>query len=99
VKNNKGCINESCEAYKEKIKYKDSETYCSRCGSQLAYVCKKCHRQLSSNNDKNCIRCRAEIEDRRKRIQNAGGKFLGVMIAGGGVLIQVADKLRSSKEE
>ena len=36
----KGCVNEKCVAYKNKVNYKESEEYCSKCGVRLSYVCK-----------------------------------------------------------
>jgi len=53
----KGCGNETCEAHKKKLIYKESESFCSKCGSPLVYVCKDCYTKLSDDTAKYCVRC------------------------------------------
>lgn len=73
----KGCINYSCEAYKKKINYEESDAFCKKCGSPLVYVCKDCHMQLPDDSGEYCIRCLAKREDKKdKRF-----KFLGNILA------------------
>ena len=78
----KGCGNESCEAHEKKLKYKESEAYCSKCGSPLVYVCKDCYTQLRAEDDKYCVRCLAKRKDKFWKISKdtakVGGGTLGV---------------------
>ena len=80
MKKIKGCGNESCEARKNKITYKDSEDFCSKCGSPLVYVCKDCYTQLNDDSEKLCIRCKAKHDDRRETVKRKAAE------AGGGLL-------------
>ncbi len=81
----KGCGNESCETHKKKITYKESEAFCSKCGSPLVYVCKDCYTQLPDNSEKYCVRCVANREDRRdktkKIVAGVGSGAAAVFIA------------------
>ncbi|HOZ37509.1 MAG TPA: hypothetical protein PLH64_02055 [Anaerolineaceae bacterium] len=63
MKKIKGCVNESCEAHIKKLKFKESEIFCSKCGSPLFHVCKDCFFPLPEVNDKYCVRCHAKHED------------------------------------
>ena len=73
MRKNKGCSNESCQAYKKKRNYKETESFCSECGRPLVYVCKKCYKQLPTDAEIYCVRCEAEREDSK----NKGIKFWG----------------------
>ncbi|MGN1348160.1 MAG: hypothetical protein ACI4VI_04380 [Acutalibacteraceae bacterium] len=79
----KSCTNEKCEAYNEKVNKK--ENYCSKCGSQLSYVCKnkKCHTFLEETDGTYCISCQAkkdDAKDKRKSIAvKVGTPILGVV--------------------
>ena len=80
----KSCGNEACEAFKKKITYKETEGFCSKCGSVLAYVCKDCHTQLPDDTKKYCVRCLAEHEDRKdKAIKVVAGVGSGALALGG----------------
>lgn len=72
----KGCSNESCEAHKKKIKYKESEESCSKCRSSLVYVCKDCYTQLPNDTVKYCVRCLAKHTDRKIKVKKVGGRVL-----------------------
>lgn len=78
----KGCGNESCEAYKKKLTYNESEAFCSKCGNPLVYVCKDCYTQLPVDTDKYCVRCAAKHEDRKDKAKK-------VMVSVGGVALAV----------
>lgn len=84
----KGCGNESCEAQKKKITYKESETFCSKCGNPLVYVCKNCHTQLPDNDKKYCVRCFAEHKDRKDKAK----KIVGGALAVGGFILTYGKK-------
>lgn len=78
----KGCSNESCQARQKRITYKESEAFCSRCGTPLIHVCKECYTQLPDGGEKYCVRCRAKHEDgkdkRNKIVVAAGSAILAV---------------------
>ncbi|MPM37614.1 hypothetical protein SDC9_84232 [bioreactor metagenome] len=83
----KGCVNASCEAHNKKITYKESETFCSRCGNPLFYVCKDCYTQLPDDSEKYCIRCLAKHEDSKDKVKKiAASVGSGVVAVGVGVL-------------
>ena len=97
----KGCGNESCEAHKKKITYKESEVFCSKSGSMLIYVCKDCYTQLSDDAEKYCVRCLAKHEDRKDKVKKvAVGVGEGALVVGGVILtygkkvLDVAKKIR-----
>ena len=80
----KGCGNESCEAHKKKITYKDSETFCSKCGDSLVYICKDCYTQMPDDTEKFCVRCLAKHEDRKDKAKKvAAGVGTGALAVGG----------------
>ena len=88
----KGCGNEACEAFKKKITYKEAEAFCSKCGSQLVYVCKDCHTQLPDNAKKYCVRCFAEHEDRKDKAKKVAAGVGGGALALGGVMFKYGKK-------
>lgn len=88
----KGCGKESCEAHKKKITYKNSEAFCSKCGSPLVYVCKDCYTQLPDDTDKYCVRCLAKHEDRKDKTKKVAAGVGGVALAVGGVILTYGKK-------
>ena len=82
----KGCGNESCETHKKKITYKESEAFCSKCGSLLVYVCKDCYTQLSDDTEKYCVRCLAKHEDRKDKAKKVAAGAGGGTLAVGGII-------------
>jgi len=80
----KGCSNDSCKAHKKKIIYKESEGFCSTCGSPLVYVCKDCYTQILKKDTKYCVRCLAKQEDRKDK-----NKKMAVKIGGGALTVGV----------
>lgn len=84
MKVTKGCGNESCVAHKKKEIYKDGESFCSKCGNSLVYVCKDCYTQLQSNGEKYCVRCSAKHDDRKDKAKKV---VVGVVLTVGGVAL------------
>ena len=82
----KGCGNESCTAQKKKITYKESETFCSKCGSPLIYVCKDCYKPLPKDTEKYCVYCRAEHEDKKHKNWKVGTVVASSALVVGGVI-------------
>ena len=89
----KGCGNESCETHKKKITCKESEAFCSKCGSPLVYVCKDCHTQLPDDAKKYCVRCFAEHEDRKDKAKKLAAGVGGGALAVGGVIFTYGKKV------
>lgn len=88
----KGCGNESCVAHKKKITYKETETYCSKCGKSLVFVCKDCYTQLPDDDEKYCVRCNAKHEDRKEEAKKVvAGVGVGAL-AVGGIILKVGKK-------
>lgn len=79
MKRNKGCPDEACEAHVRKIKYKSSDQFCSKCGSELVYVCKGCYTILPNASNKFCTRCISKTEDRKDKFMGAANKIGGGM--------------------
>ena len=88
----KGCGNESCETHKKKITCKESEAFCSKCGSLLVYVCKDCYTQLSDDAEKYCVRCLAKHEDRKDKAKKVAAGVGGGALAVGGVILTYGKK-------
>lgn len=63
----KGCINKDCKSYK-KTPYKDTDNFCSKCGSPLYYVCKDCWMELPDNTQKYCVRCDSIRKDKNDEL-------------------------------
>ena len=88
----KGCGNESCEAHKKKITYKDSETFCSKCGNLLVYICKDCYTQLPDDTKKYCVRCIAKQEDRKDKAKKLVTGVGAGALAVGGIMFKYGEK-------
>ena len=96
----KVCANEPCEAYKKKNAYKDSEVFCSKCGSPLVYVCKDCYTQLPNDTDKYCVRCLAKQDDRKDTAKKIVGVGFGVIAVASVILdcgTKVYDEVKKTK--
>ncbi len=63
----KGCINLNCEAYK-KVKFKDNDKFCTKCGEPLSYVCANCWKVMADNTERYCTICEALREQKKKDI-------------------------------
>lgn len=88
----KGCGTESCEAHKKKVTDKESEIFCSKCGSPLVYVCKDCYTQLPDGTEKYCVRCLAKHEDRKAKVKKVAAGVGGGALAVGSVVLTVGKK-------
>lgn len=80
----KVCINQECPACRKKIAHKEAEAYCSLCGQPLAYICKDCSTQLPNGDEKYCVRCKANHEDkadRRRKIVGGAGAGIAATAA------------------
>ncbi len=88
----KGCITTGCIANKKKIKYKQDDNFCLKCGNPLVEVCKKCYTPLPPNNVQAiCDRCIAEKEDKKDKGAKMAGKA-GAGVAGAAGLAVVGKK-------
>ena len=98
----KGCPNTNCELHRKKTHFNKKDNYCFHCGTKLIYVCKskKCYTFLGENDADYCLKCLAEIEDRKDAIKDnvkkAGGAAIAVgvgVFAKGGEIIKFAGKV------
>lgn len=62
----KCCVNLDCDAYK-KIHYKKNDQFCVKCGSPLSFVCAGCWKPMESDEERYCIGCTTEKEQKRPR--------------------------------
>jgi hypothetical protein len=81
----KGCINENCDAFKQKKIYRLTDKYCKQCGQLLESVCKKCHAKLENSEDKICNKCQENLVER-----NAQGKVKASEVAKNSISIIIA---------
>lgn len=79
----RGCSNPTCQKAQEKAKFKAEENYCPICGSELVFVCAKCHGPLDDEGPRHkiCAGCEATVNDRREKMAD-GAKKVGGVIAG-----------------
>lgn len=77
MKKIKACLNDKCKGKEKKITYKADDTFCTKCGNELFFVCKKCKTtRIDENADSNlCIRCQAEKEDKNEKMKDGAKKF------------------------
>ena len=63
----KGCPNIKCERNSEHYKYKAEDRFCTKCGSELVFMCPKCYGKLADVNSKHklCSKCEALIDDKK----------------------------------
>lgn len=76
----KRCPNNNCKAF-EKTNYGPDLQYCSACGSELVFVCKKCGKKIEDLGSKHtiCASCEADRQDRLDRVADvAKGVATGV---------------------
>ncbi len=93
MRKSKGCANESCEAHKMKIRYKESESFCSKCASPLVYVCKECYTQMPGDTEKFCVRCLAKHKDRIDKAKKVSAKVCVGAVGVGGYIIANGKKI------
>ena len=94
----KGCINKQCIANKKMIKFKKEDSYCSKCGQELFFVCAKCYMVLDDGDGKYCIRCTEERKDKRDdNIKKIGSFAVAVGTVFSIVLANTKDKGKKKK--
>lgn len=76
----KGCINVNCDAYNKKVPA--NERFCSQCGSELMYVCKRknCNKILEETDEAYCIMCMAMRADKREKVVKQAGAVAGAVV-------------------
>ena len=90
----KGCSNPLCQKAERKSKFKAEENFCPICGSELVFVCAKCHGPLEDErpNHKICGGCEAAASDRKAKVIDGGKKMAAstgsVALAVAGVLLR-----------
>lgn len=90
----KGCSNPLCQKAERKSKFKAEENFCPICGSDLVFVCAKCHGPLEDEgpNRKICGGCEAAASDRKAKVIDGGKKMAAsagsVALAVAGVLLR-----------
>lgn len=92
----KGCSDPSCQKAEKKVKFKAEENYCPICGSELVFVCSKCHGPLEDEgpNHRVCSGCEAVANDRKAKAIDGGKKVGGVI---GSVALAVAGFIAKKK--
>lgn len=83
----KACTNESCIAAQKKTKYKEKDSYCSKCGRELLSVCKKCRTALSESDGAFCVECQKIKDEKFEKSFKTLGK--AATCAGAATLIAV----------
>ena len=73
----KGCPNPDCECNRKKHKYTADDRFCTRCGSELVFVCKVCFKKLADEGPQHviCGKCAAERDDRRNDAHKRWANF------------------------
>lgn len=73
----KGCSNPDCQKAEKKVKFKAEENFCPICGSELVFVCAKCHGPLDDEGSEHrvCSSCEATTNDRKAMVIDGGKKF------------------------
>ena len=89
MKANRGCVNPECKAYK-KIKYKDDDNFCSKCGRPLYYVCSDCWKALEDDSETLCLACKTrraqKKAEQKEAIKEGAQAVAGVVVAVGGAV-------------
>lgn len=75
----KGCINKECGAKYKKIKFKEDDLFCPKCGKELTYVCVKCHEPVEEEGKKYCERCQRRIDERNAKVKEGAQKAANVV--------------------
>ena len=92
----KGCPNPECEMNLKKFRYGASDIYCTKCGTELVFVCSKCFSKIEDTgpNHSICVVCEAKSEERKARLIDFGKKAGGVALAAVATLPVAAKKLK-----
>ena len=81
----KGCPNEGCDMNKKKHRFKADDKFCSKCGTELVFVCPKCFSRITDDgpHHKYCALCEAKqvkptpirkVQRAVRHVQHAGKK-------------------------
>ena len=92
IKAKKGCTNPECVMCKKKVHTHKEDSFCPRCGSNLSFVCEKCHTVLENGDTKLCITCQAKKDDADERRKKAFGKAIGPVAVGVSAVVAVVVK-------
>ena len=83
----KGCYNLECERYRKEYKYKDTDNFCTICGSRLIYVCSasRCFKKVTDTENGNtlCVDCKKKHDEQKAKAQQNIAKAKDAVIAGG----------------
>lgn len=90
----KGCVYSECLAKQKKMHYKKDDSFCTKCGRELSYVCKKCHTVMQEKDKGNlCLRCISDKKDKRDQRTKKAVKVGGGIVAVGMAAVPVAKKV------
>lgn len=72
MKNQKGCFNENCDAFKDKIKFPQKYKFCPMCAQELDYVCNdnKCYNKIDNCRQPYCPKCQKKRDLRKETRKN-----------------------------
>lgn len=86
----KGCTNIECGQKHKKVKYKEDDLFCPKCGKELSYVCGKCFAPLEEA-AKRCDICQAKVDGRKEKVKSGAAKVVGVAKVAAPVAVALAD--------
>ncbi|MBR3752534.1 MAG: hypothetical protein IKK50_05320 [Ruminiclostridium sp.] len=86
----KGCTNIECGQKHKKVKYKEDDLFCPKCGKELSYVCGKCFAPLEEA-AKRCDICQAKVDGRKEKVKSGAAKVVGAAKVAAPVAVALAD--------
>ena len=97
----KACSNDKCECNTadKAVYYKPSDLFCTKCGSKLVFVCKKCHKRIADEGPKHviCDNCQAKKDDWKDGVLDVGGKVVAGLGASAAVVAGIVAKAAESE--
>ena len=60
----------------KKIKYKEDDFYCSKCGQELYYVCHHCFNIIENKHNKLCDECQSKKELQQQKAKDNAQKVI-----------------------
>lgn len=94
----KGCVNLDCDAYK-KIHYKKNDQFCVKCGSPLSFVCAGCWKPMESDEERYCIGCTTEKEQKKAQAVDKAKTISGVVVGTMGAAAGVVEKVGNNTDK
>jgi hypothetical protein len=91
----KGCPEPSCQKFSSKYKFKAEDKYCTACGSELVFVCAKCHGPIDDAEGPThriCAGCEANNKDRVAKIQHGAKNVAAAVASVGAVAVGIIAK-------